>query len=156
MKVRLDEDVLTTAEYGFIYNEREDDLDFGWITKLKRIEYNKHVDAVVFNAVTTSYTSAGVRCAPYTKHRALINLDVAGTPTTLQIRKQFSYNNVNFFDATDLPWSTLFYEDTAGNLDEAVPGNLLAEWVRYVITAVGTTAVNTFTLTLEDLMSNEG
>lgn len=155
MKVRFDEGVLTSAEYGFIYNERKTDLDFGWITRLKRIEYNVHVDAIVFNAATTTYTSAAVRCAPYTKHRALISVDVSGTPTTLQIQKQFSYNGTDFFNATDLPWSTLFYEDSAGNLDEAVPGNLLAEWIRYVITAVGTTAVNTFTLTLGDMMSNE-
>ena len=154
MKTKLDKGVLTYSEFIHIYNERKAELETGWITEFRRIEYNKHVNSIVFDNVITSYTSASIRCGPFKTHRALITLSVTAVPTTLQIQKQFSYDNINFFNATELPWSTLIYEDSAGAQADAVPGVLDAEWMRYKVTAVGTTAANKFTLTLEDLMIN--
>jgi hypothetical protein len=112
------------------------------------------VDNITFNDVTTTYTSAVVDALQFRKFILMVHKTVAGAPTTMEVRVQYSPDNVNWFNFTRGPFGYLAWEDTAGTEDEAIDGDVPTRYLRVYCVAVGTTAVLTFTLTVRiQLMS---
>jgi len=101
------------------------------------------VDNITFNNVTTTYTSNAVDAQAYRKFILNVHKVVANTPTSLEIRVQMSPDNVNWFNYVREP-----FLGTAGTEDEAIDGDAVARFIRLYVVATGTTAVNTFTLTV--------
>ena len=106
------------------------------------------VDGVTFNDVTTTYTSASIDAKAYRKFILHAHKEVANTPTNIEVRVQFSHDNTNWFNYTRGPFGYLAWEDTAGTEDESIDGEVVARYMRVYVVATGTTAVNTFTLTV--------
>jgi len=112
------------------------------------------VDAVVFDDATTTYTSAAIDALAFRKFLLMVHKEVAGAPTTIEIRVQKSPDNVNWFNFTRGPFGYLAWEDTAGTEDEAIDGDVPARYLRVYCVATGTAAGVTFTLTVRiQLMS---
>lgn len=105
------------------------------------------VDNITFNNATITYTSAVLDCLNFRKFILTVAKTVAAAPTTLEIQVQMSVDNVNWFHYTRGPFGYLAWEDTAGDEDEAIDGDVVARYLRLYVIAVGTTAMNMFTLT---------
>lgn len=111
------------------------------------------VDDVTFNNVTTTATSTAVRCVPFHDFLILIKLVVANTPTNIVFDVEFSNDNVTFYKYMNGPFGDLRYEDGAGNKNEAIFGRCPAKYIRVKATATGTSASNTFTVSVHLLIS---
>lgn len=104
-------------------------------------------NAVVFNDVTTTNTSASFCCASYTDFLLEIALTVGGAPTDIKIDLEFSDDNVTFYKLQNGPFGYLKYEDTSPPLNESISGKCGGIFIRITATATGTGAATTFTLT---------
>lgn len=105
------------------------------------------VDNITFDDVTITYTSVAIDALQFRKFILTVHKTVAGAPTTIEVRVQYSHNNVDWFNFTRGPFGYLAWEDTAGTEDEAIDGDVPARYLRVYCVATGTTAVLTFTLT---------
>ncbi len=130
-----------------VLDQDENEFTKCWLTSCKRVKTKKLIDAVTFNNVTASFTSAAFFCEPYTKFNLLIDLDVTNTPTDILFSIEFSDDNAKFYKYMNGPFGDLRYEDSAGDKLESILGELRASYVRLKAVATGTTAANTFKVT---------
>mgnify|MGYP001575284068 FL=1 len=130
-----------------VLDQEEQEFTKCWLTSCKRLKTKKLIDAITFNDVIASYTSASFFCEPYRKFALLINLDVTATPTDIVIRVEFSDDNAKWYQYMNGPFGDIRYEDSAGDKLEAILGELRSSYVRLRAVATGTTAANTFKLT---------
>jgi hypothetical protein len=137
------------VDAALIWDRFESQYETAWQRMFRRMRTIRHVDSVTFNNATTSYTSDAFYCAPYEKMAIFIDLAVSGTPTRVQIQIQFSHDGATWFDYIRGPFQALYYEDSAGDQKDCIDADVQGEYVRFVITATGTDASNTFTLTLD-------
>ena len=102
-----------------------------------------------YNNTNTSSTSESVECWNYTHFIFGWELSKANTPTDITVRAEISYDGTNWFKYTHNGWGLWIESDTAvgDGISRAYGGDLYgARFIRFVVTAVGTTAVNTFTV----------
>ena len=130
-----------------VLDQDENDFTKCWLTACKRLKTKKLIDAITFNDVIASYTSASFFCEPYRKFALLIDLDVTLAPTDIVISVEFSDDNAKWYKYMNGFFGDLRYEDSAGDLLEAVLGELRSSYVRLKAVATGTTATATFKLT---------
>ena len=130
-----------------VLDQDEQEFTKCWLTSCKRLKTKKLIDAITFNDVITSYTSASFFCEPYRKFALLLNLDVTATPTDIVIRVEISDDNAKWYQYMNGPFGDIRYEDSAGDKLEAILGELRSSHVRLKAVATGTTAANTFKLT---------
>lgn len=130
-----------------VLDQDENEFTKCWLTACKRLKTKKLIDAITFNDVIASYTSATFFCEPYRKFALLINLDVTATPTDIVIRVDFSDDGVKWYQYMNGPFGDIRYEDSAGDKLEAILGELRASYIRLRAIATGTTAANKFQLT---------
>jgi len=107
------------------------------------------IDAQVFDDVTTTKTSTSIDISAYRWFELLIDLAVTGTPTDLLIEAEVSDDDTTFYKHMRGPFGDLRYEDTAGDLREAIGDVCPSNYLRVKATATGTTALNKFTLTVK-------
>jgi len=127
-------------------------IGFAEISLTDRIE-QLLVGNITFNNVITTYTSRAVQCDGFRKFTLLVNKNVANTPTNIEVQVQVSDDGVTFYELKNGPFGSLFYERTAGQEYDAQSGDLAVKFLRVVCTATGTTAVNTFTLTVKVVLA---
>ncbi len=153
MTLKYVERAAGTPEYIQVLDERTRDYITAWLRAWKKQETKRLINAVTFNAVTTTKTSDSIFVAPYSDFLLLINLDVTLAPTDITLSVEFSYDNINFFKYMRTPFGSLMYEDSAGDLLECIEGKILAPWMRVKAVATGTTATALFTLTLDAVLN---
>ena len=109
------------------------------------------IAAQVFNNVTVAVNSASVACEDYRFASLAITLDAAGAPEYINFIPQFSWDNVNWYSAQQMPDQQIRYEDTepvAGTINRTMWFRCTAPYFRLRIEAVGTEAGDTFTATV--------
>lgn len=109
------------------------------------------IAAQVFNNVTTAVNSVSVACEDYRFASLAITLDAAGAPEYIHFIPQFSWDNVNWYSAQQMPQDQIRYEDTepaAATIHRNPWFRCTAPYFRLRIEAVGTTAGDTFTTTV--------
>jgi hypothetical protein len=111
------------------------------------------VDAVVFNSTDETYTATGLDVSDYRDFTLLIDLDVANTPTDLQIQVRFSDDDSTYHQLMNGPFGDLRFEDAAGNKNEALVGKCLAPYMDIYCISSGCGATDTFTLTLKAILT---
>ena len=131
-----------------IWDERDLKYRLAYEARVRRLETFEFVKAVLFDSTAEVYTSKSFECAPYKEFLLMIDLDVTGVPTDIQIWVEFSHDNVNFFKLMDGPFGSLMYEDSAGDKKEAVSGKIIAGWMRLYVVSSGCDATNTFKLSV--------
>lgn len=141
-------EVMDLREFIRLWNERDSEWDNAFLKTVRRRKEFTPIDAVTFDNVTTTKTSESIYSAPYDDFLLLINLDITSTPTDIIIDVEFSQDNAQFFKLMNAPFGSLMYEDSAGDIDEALHGRILADYMRIKATATGTDATNKFALTL--------
>ena len=119
----------------------------------RRITCALCIDGVIFNNVTTTATSTGIRCVPFHEFMLMISLAVTLAPTDILFAVEFSDDNVTFFKYMNGPFGDLRYEDAAGDKAEAISGKCLGKYIRVTATATGTDATNLFTVSAHLLIS---
>lgn len=110
---------------------------------------------VAINAVTldddpTSYTSAGIEVKGDRFFSLAYDIDSTGSPTSVQLQIQLSFDDSTWYDLVDAPFGTLIFDDTqtASGLNEVLNGELGSfNYVRIVATGTGTDASNYFDVT---------
>jgi hypothetical protein len=130
-----------------VLDQEDNEFTKCWLISCKRLKTKKLIDAITFNDVIASYTSASFFCEPYRKFALLLNLDVTATPTDIVIRVEVSDDNAKWYQYMNGPFGDIRYEDSAGDKLEAILGELRSSYVRLRAVATGTTAANTFKLT---------
>lgn len=108
--------------------------------------------AVTFNNVTTSSNSSSVDLTRYRSAMIFLVFTKSGSPTTISIVPQFSPDaGTTWCDFRDWEWSDLVYAAAQIPLNECLTLNAtnggIGSLFRLRAVAVGTTAVNTITLT---------
>lgn len=141
------------GEFIQLYDQAEQKWKTAWQRFWRRQETKRLVDAITFNNVITTFTSASIHVGAFTDFCLLINLDVTAAPTDITIAVELSYDNANFFKLMNGPFGSLMYEDSAGDKKEAVSGKVFADYMRITATATGTTSSATFKLTLDVVLS---
>lgn len=111
------------------------------------------LDAVTFNAVTTSKSSNIFEVPAYKNGLLLINLDVTGAPTDIVFDLEFSDDRVTWFKYMIGAFGDLRYEDAAGDKKECLNFPILAPFIRLSSTATGTDAVKTFLITAKAILN---
>lgn len=150
------------VKVGGVYNATDPSLDDGdrsdlqvnnkgyLHTSIRRSDLTTLVSAQTYNNVTTTTTSSSVDCRHFKDGTLFYDLARAGTPSTIELQLQGSPDDTDWFDIGDRFLQELLFDDGiigAGGLVELVPVLHLPEYIRLVVTASGTTASNTFTLT---------
>ena len=108
------------------------------------------IDAVEFNATTTTYNSAAVKCGAWKHFLLYLNVDSTATPTDIQFIVQFSDDGgTTWWTYKQGLFASLFYEDqdTASGIYECFSGDVAGRTMRLRAVATGTTAANKFTVT---------
>ena len=105
------------------------------------------LDKVEFNATVGTWTSQEFFCAPYSVMALLVDIDWTGTVTDLTVQCQTSDDPSKWYKKTDCGWDSLVWTPSMGDLKESVDGDIRANWIRLVVTVVGSTAVNKALLT---------
>ena len=105
------------------------------------------LDKVEFNNVVGTWTSEEFFCAPYSRMALLVDIDWTATVTDLTVVCQVSDDPSKWYKKTDGPWGSLIWVPAQGDLKESVDGDIRANWIRLVVTVVGSTAVNKALLT---------
>ena len=131
-----------------IWDERELKYKLAFEARFRRLETVEFVKAVLFDSAAETFTSKEFECAPYKEFSLLVDVDVTGVPTDIQIWVEFSHDNVNFFKLMDGPFGSLMYEDTAGDKKECVSGKIIAHWMRIYVVSSGCDAGATFKLSV--------
>ena len=105
------------------------------------------LDKVEFNATVGVWTSQEFFCAPYSVMALLVDIDWTLTVTDLTVVCQTSDDPSKWYKKVDGPWGSLIWVPAQGDLRESVDGDVRANWIRLVVTVVGSTAVNKALLT---------
>lgn len=117
----------------------------------KRSDIITLINAVVFNAVTTTVSSNPVACDLFKKFMLFLNVVSTLTPTTIQFRVEFSDDGgTTWFQYKQGLFASLFYEDqdtATPGLQECFDGEAGGRLFRLTAVATGTSAVNLFTVT---------
>ena len=111
------------------------------------------VNAVVFDSAAETYTSPSDAVHYYRHFTLLIDLDVTGAPTDIQIQVRFSDDNTTFHQLMNGPFGDLRYEDTAGNKNEALVGPCLGDYMDIHCISSGCDGSNKFTLTAKVILT---
>ena len=119
----------------------------------KRIKTIKLIDAVTFNAVTTSKTGNLFEVPAYANALICVDVDVTGAPTDVLIDIQFSFDRIKWFKFMLGAFGDLRYEDGAGDLKECLPIQILAPYMRGYAIATGTDASKTFKVSLYAILN---
>jgi len=99
---------------------------------------------------TTAWASDSVACGSFRHFLLMLNIDSTSTPTTLHIELQFlSRWDGQWHTLKQGPFAALFYEDgdTASGIQECFEGMCAGREMRLLITGVGTTSNEYFTIT---------
>lgn len=139
---------IETLDTARIRDGDEGEWEAGYLMVYRRLKTVKFVDYIVFNNTTTTYTSNKFLSVPYSKFLLLIDLAVANAPTDLLIEIEMSDGGGTWYKYMAGPFGDLRYEDAAGNKKECIDGDVRAHYFRIKITATGTDATNTFTLSV--------
>lgn len=98
----------------------------------------------------TSATSASVDCANAIKFCLMYELTESGTATDITIKPEVSDDDSAFFPMREWKWVKYRFDDATiasyGTLDEGAYGEIIPRYLRFVVTATGTDASNTFTI----------
>lgn len=108
------------------------------------------LDAVEFNATTTSSNSSSVDCSKYRRGLMHLSVDSTLTPTDIQFLLQFSPDGgTTWHTYKKDEWVSLYYEDTdtATAQTECFPFEVAGRLMRLRAVATGTSAANKFTVT---------
>ena len=105
------------------------------------------IDAVVFDTAAETYTSAALDISAYREFCLLLSVDVTLAPTDIYFDVLLSDDNITYYKLMNGPFGDLRYEDTAGDLLEAVVGRCLAPWMKIKATSSGCDGTNKFTIT---------
>ena len=122
-------------------------------TDFKRQKAITLLDAVTFNAVTTSKTGFFYEVPAYRRGLLCIDLDVTGAPTDIVFHLEFSVDQKNWYKYMIGPFGDLRYEDAAGDKTECLDFPILAPFVRLRAVATGTDAVKTFLITAKAVLN---
>lgn len=139
-------------ELALIWDADEEEWVQAYRADFKRLKTIKLIDAVEFNATTTTKTGESFDIRPYRDALILINVDVSNSPTDIVIDIEFSDDNSTFYKYMQGPFGDLRYEDAAGDKKEALPIPLRVPYIRASATATGTSGTNKFTLTVKAAM----
>jgi len=148
-----------SPEYHHRRFEVYDRLNDKWISSDRKIFRRQKtivlIDAVTFNASTTTYTGFTHEVEYWKKGLMLINLDVTGAPTDIVFDVEFSDDNSNWFKYMRGVFGDLRYEDSAGDKKECLDFPILAPYIRCKATATGTDASKTFLITIKAILNAE-
>lgn len=111
------------------------------------------IDAITFNAATTTKTGILFDVAAYASALILIDVDVTGAPTDIIFELEFSVDRVNWYKYMMGPFGDLRYEDAAGDKQECLELVILAPYMRCKTTATGTDATKTFKATVKAIVN---
>ena len=106
------------------------------------------IDAVTFNAVTTTTTGKLFEVPAYANALICVDIDVTGAPTDILIDIQFSFDRILWCKYMVGPFGDLRYEDGAGDKKECLDIPILAPYIRGYAIATGTDASKTFKLSV--------
>lgn len=144
---------LQLPEYAYIWDERDNRFYLGYRRDYNRQKTVEFVKGVTFNADVTTYTSEEYHSVAYREFKLLVNLDVNNTPTDIVINVQFSDDRATWYKYMNGPFGDLRWEDGAGDKKEAISGPILAPWMRLYLVATGTSAANTFKMTVKAILN---
>lgn len=147
-------DKLKILDEVAIWDQRLQEWARAWESRYRRVRTWKALDAIEFNATTTTKTSESFLCEPYSKFAIEVDLDVTAVPTDILIEIFFSDDGVKFYKLMNGPFGDLRYEDSAGDLKELIHGECHGTWCMVKATATGTSGTNIFTLTAKIIFSN--
>jgi len=119
----------------------------------KRQKTIKLIDAVTFNAVTTTKTGNLFEVPAYANGLICVDVDVTGAPTDILIDIQFSFDRTKWFKYMIGAFGDLRYEDGAGDLKECLNLPILAPYMRAYVVATGTDASKTFKLSVYAILN---
>lgn len=136
----------------FVEGPRRVDIARGWAV----YQEPTNIDAT-YNNVTTSATSAAMNVEGFLNHCLGFDLAKANTPTDITIAVQANLGDGNWKQLMNWGLGDWRYDDTAvgaSGLSECYQFACAAKELRIVVTATGTTAANTFTLSNSVLRSH--
>jgi len=145
---------IETISTARILDHDENEWEAGYLMVYRRLKTVKFVNDIVFNDTITTYTSEKFLSVPYSKFLLIIDLAVSGAPTDILIEVEFSSGSGKWYKYMNGPFGDLRYEDTAGDKNECIDGDLRAHYMRIKVTATGTSAINTFTLSVESELAS--
>lgn len=125
----------------------------GYLDEITERVLNTFVDAVVFNTTDETYTADGYDVVEYRHFLLLIDLEVTGTPTDIQIQVRFSDDDTTYYRLMIGPFGDLRFEDAAGNKTEALVGRCLSTFMDIHCISSGCDASNYFTLTVKGILT---
>lgn len=108
------------------------------------------LDAVVFNAVTTTYSSAAQAVGQYRRFLLYLDIDSTLAPTDVRFIVEFSPDGgTTWHEYRQGLFAALYYEDvdTAAGLKVCFSGECAGRTFRLRVVATGTTATALFTVT---------
>jgi len=107
------------------------------------------VDDVTYNNIILTTTSSSVDARDFRTGFLYYELTESGTATDIQLQLQGSFDDSTFVDLGESFHQELLFDDITINagVDEYITVPNLPPFIRLVVTATDTTAVNTFTLT---------
>ena len=130
-----------------IFDPRLNEIVRGYDLTHRIVQTVVFLNKVEFNATVGTWTSQEFFCAPYSAMALLVDIDWTGTVTDLTVRCDISDDPSKWYKKTDGPWGALIWVPAQGDLRESLDGDIRANWVRLVVTVVGSTAVNKALLT---------
>jgi hypothetical protein len=110
------------------------------------------LDAVVFDDVTTTYSSDAQSVKPYRHFALYLDIDSTATPATIRFVPEFSPDGgTTWHEYRQGLFAALYYEDvdTASGLQVCFSGECAGRTFRLRVVATGTTAANKFTVTAQ-------
>ena len=140
-------------ESALIWDNSDSEFVLAYRKDFRRVKEILLLDAITFNATTTTKTGKEFEVPAYTNGLICVDLDVTGAPTDILISVEFSPNNVNWYKYITGPFGDLRYEDAAGDKYECLALPILAKFIRGKAVATGTDATKTFKLTLRALLN---
>lgn len=111
------------------------------------------VDAVVFDTTAETYTADGYDVVEYRDFLLLIDLEVTGTPTDIQIQVRFSDDDTTYYRLVIGPFGDLRFEDAAGNKTESLVGKCLSTFMDIHCISSGCNGTDKFTLTVKAIFT---
>lgn len=112
------------------------------------------INGVVFDTTAETYTSESIDISQYRDFLLLLNVDVTLVPTDIYFDVLLSDDNVSFYKLMNGPFGDLRYEDSAGDLLEAIQGKCLAPYMKLKATSSGCSSTNKFTITAKVILTD--
>ena len=140
-------------ESAHIWDSSDQRFITAYRTDFKRQKTIILLNAITFNASTTTKTSFIFEVPAYRNGLLLINLDVTGAPTDIVFELEFSDDRENWFKYVIGAFGDLRYEDAAGDKKECLEFPILAPFARLKVTATGTDASKTFLITAKAILN---